>query len=69
MFKVGEWVTVAIGMGEQTAKNVMKYNGRSFKVKTRFSDKWSHHTYQLVGCVSERGVHYTFCEDWLMPSE
>lgn len=68
MFREGDRVTVYITDKENTARDLRKFNGKSFVIKRVKTYKQSNHTYILDGCKSSMGINFEFHEDWLVPT-
>lgn len=62
-FEIGERVKV-VPKAESTAVSIRKFEDHVFTVS---KVKWFKTTryYELQGCVSEKGVPYSFAGDWL----
>lgn len=72
MLKIGDRVKVFFSPGEQTVFDDLKrFNGKVTVIKGDHHYKKPRntmfHTYTLVGCTSEYGLDYEFCEEWLIP--
>ena len=63
MLEIGDRVRVVPSV-EVTANTIRKYTGHVFSIS---KVKWCKTTryYELEGCRSEKGVPYSFAEDWL----
>lgn len=66
MLKIGDRVKVCIPTSEQTAgNNVRQYNGQVRSIRSRGYIPKGGYYFHLVGCQSDYGIPYCFCEDWL----
>ena len=68
MIKDRSLVRVKIDPDELHGQGVKKFNGQQFLVSR--AKRLRHHgtteyIYELRGCVSEKGVPYSFVEEWL----
>ena len=62
-FVIGDRVMV-VPKSESTATSIRKFEGHIFAVS---KVKWCNTTryYELKGCVSDKGIPYSFAGDWL----
>ena len=72
MLKIGDRVKIFFPPGEQTVfADLKKFEGKVTVIKEdryyRKDHSTSFHVYTLVGCKSDQGIPYEFCEDWLIP--
>lgn len=67
MLKIGDRVKV-MPTTENTADTIRKYIGHVFVVSKLYRYGTQRY-YELVGCSSEKGVPYSFAEDWLTKIE
>ena len=68
MIKDRSLVRVKIKPDELHGQEVAKFNGQQFlvsKVKRLRTHDTYGYMYELRGCVSEKGIPYTFVEEWL----
>ena len=63
---IGKAVTIKTRQ-EPTAKMLWKYDGEIQHVsKVRFIKKLHGYIFETVEAVTDKGIHYTFLEDWFV---
>lgn len=64
--KTGDRVRIKIDPAEQTALKLYKLNGKVAEVDScRLIARGGGFIYTLGGCVTDKGIPYSFVEDWL----
>ena len=74
MYEEGDRVTVYLPLSEQTiSRKMRKLNGIEATISKVMKRTPKHgttlNTFYLEGVVTEAGLPYEFCKDWLIPAE